>query len=194
MPIYGISRIFIAGSPWTLEVMPKTKDEKTSDHGDGQAEDTTVKTTITDHRTLRHTQINAPTRVCDLSDLESSGKGRWVECAAADIVPEQCLFDGWVYLPYNCHWDLVNTIDALEISKEIADARNGKPVWIVVTGSSIERGTLQVLVDMLGGIGNVIQRLGISTGLLPMHYSRVLRILWDRVPGLNVGSGKYGVS
>jgi len=144
----------ITGSPWTLEVMPKTKDEKAGDHGDDKAEETTAKTTITDHRALSHTQINVPTRVCDSSDLESSGKGRWVECAAAGIAPEQCLFDGWVYLPYNCQWDLVNTIDALEISKEIADARSGKPVWIVFTGSSIERGTAHALVDMLGGIGN----------------------------------------
>jgi len=144
----------IMGSPWSLEVSPKTKDEKASDNGDGQAEEATVRTSITDHRALSHTQINAPTRVCDLSDLESSGKGRWVECDAAGIAPEQCLFDGWVYLPYNCQWDLVNTIDALEISKEIADARSGQPVWIVVTGSSIERGTLHALVDMLGSIGN----------------------------------------
>ena len=144
----------ITGSPWILEVMPKTKDEKASDHGDGEVEETTGKTTITDHRVLSHTQINAPTRVCDSSDLESSGKGRWVECAAAGIAPEQCMFDGWVYLPNNCQWDLVNTIDALEISKKIADARSGKPVWIVFTGSSIERGTAHALVDMLGGTGN----------------------------------------
>jgi hypothetical protein len=39
------------------------------------------------------------------------------------------------------------------MSKAIVDARgNDKPIWIVVTGSSIERGTLHAMVDFLGGV------------------------------------------
>ena len=122
-------------SPWLIDVLPNEQQD------------------AADQDTVDKTSIQLPTRICDSSDLEYSGKGRWVECATANIPEEQCLYDGWVYLPNNCQWDLLPHIDALNLSKEIADNRDGKPVWIVVTGSSIERGTLHALVDMLGGIG-----------------------------------------
>lgn len=99
------------------------------------------------------TRIQVPQRMCTLSDLKSSGNGRWVQCSKAGIPAEQCLEDDWVFLPVDCRYDIFTAPDALEMSKAIVDARgNDKPIWIVVTGSSIERGTLHAMVDFLGGV------------------------------------------
>lgn len=99
------------------------------------------------------TRIQVPQRMCNLSDLKSSGNGRWVQCSKAGIPAEQCLEDDWVFLPVDCRYDVFTAPDALELSKAIVDARgNDKPIWIVLTGSSIERGTLHAMVDFLGGI------------------------------------------
>jgi len=130
------------GSPWSLQVVDNDRDESAE----------------------IQTKIRVPTRICDTSDLELSGKGRWVECAFANIPREECLYDGWVYLPHNCRYEHYTTLDALENAKMIVespkrakDSKSGeaKPIWIVVTGSSIERGTLHAMVDMLGAIGNI---------------------------------------
>ena len=106
-----------------------------------------------DGNSHQSTQIRVPQRVCDLSDLQTSGNGRWVQCSRAGIPAEQCLEDDWVYLPVDCRYDVFTAPDALEMAKGIVDARgDDKPIWIVLTGSSIERGTLHAMVDFLGGI------------------------------------------
>lgn len=130
-------------SPWRFDVIPERLDPQ-------------------DAPVSVPTDIDLPTRICESSDLEMNGNGRWVECASAGIHPSQCLADGWVYVPHDCKHVITNTVSALEQSKAIAQMRGGKPVWIVVSGSSIERGTYHALVDILGSIGmlegGVVQR------------------------------------
>ena len=124
----------VPGGPWNLLVIDDDSDTATNG----------PQTT---------TRIQVPQRMCTLSDLKSSGNGRWVQCSKAGILAEQCLEDDWVFLPVDCRYDVFTAPDALEMAKAVVDARgNDKPIWIVLTGSSIERGTLHAMVDFLGGI------------------------------------------
>ena len=97
--------------------------------------------------------FNLPSRFCEFSDLEASGEGRWIKCVAAGIPPSRCLSDGWIYVPHECRHRITPTVDALEHAKEIVDKRGGKPLWIVFTGTSVDRGTFHALVDHIAAIG-----------------------------------------
>ena len=100
------------------------------------------------------TRIAMPTNVCGVADLATAPRnGRWVECEAAGIAPESCLSDGWVFVPSTCRFPVRSGALALETAATIAAARGGRPVWIVLAGSSIGRGTLHALVDLVGGLG-----------------------------------------
>ena len=101
------------------------------------------------------TVFNFPLRFCEFSDLEVSGEGRWIQCAAAGVPPSRCLSDGWIYVPRECSHRITQTVDALKQAKEIVDKRGGKPLWIVFTGSSVDRGTFHALVDHVAAIGMI---------------------------------------
>lgn len=131
----------VPGGPWNMLVI---------DDGNDAANAVTATATNGPQATMR---IQVPQRMCTQSDLKSSGKGRWVQCSKAGIPAEQCLEDGWVFLPVDCRYDVFTAPDALELAKAVVDARgNAKPIWIVMTGSSIERGTLHAMIDFLGGV------------------------------------------
>ena len=69
-----------------------------------------------------------------------------------------------MYLPNDCQYDIFTTIDALETSKAIEDAREGRSIWIVLVGTSIERGILHAMVDMLSSIGMITDKHGTIDG------------------------------
>ena len=99
------------------------------------------------------TVFNSPLRFCEFYNLEVSGEGRWIKCSAAEIPRSQCLSDGWIYMPHKCRHRITQTVDALEQAKEIENKRGGKPLWIVFSGSSVDRGTFHALVDHIAAIG-----------------------------------------
>jgi hypothetical protein len=97
--------------------------------------------------------FNLPRRKCQFSDLEGSGQGRWVECAAAGISRSECLADGWIFIPNHCRHTVTTSLDTLEQSRAIAEKRHGQPVWIVFTGTSVDRGSFHALVDHVAAVG-----------------------------------------
>ena len=101
------------------------------------------------------TVFNLPSRFCEFSDLEVSSEGRWIKCAAAEIPPSRCPTDGWIYVPHKCSHRVTPTVEALEQAKQIVDIRGGKPLWIVFTGTSVDRGTFHALVDHVAAIGMI---------------------------------------
>ena len=149
----------VPGSPWNLRVLPATAPGPA---GDTKNDDTRRQEY---HATSpATTRIEVPSRTCDLTDLAANEKGRWVECENAGISQEQCLVDGWVYLPNDCQYDIFTTIDGLETSKAIANARQRSSIWIVLVGTSIERGILHAMVDMLSSIGMITDKHGTIDG------------------------------
>lgn len=101
------------------------------------------------------TRISMPVMPCTSEDLAMAGDGRWIECQTAGIPPESCLSDGWVYVTNNCHFSSWSGVRALSTAAAVAASRGGRPVWIVLAGSSIGRGTLHALVDLAGGLGMI---------------------------------------
>jgi hypothetical protein len=63
-------------------------------------------------------------------------QGRWLPCAGEEVCPTQGLF----FLPYNCYIPMVNF-----------DKLRDENLWIVLTGSSVQRGTFLAIANMLLG-------------------------------------------
>ena len=150
----------VSGSPWNLRVLPTTVPITASGAENGDTDSKKENYGVP----ARQTRIDVPLSTCDLTDLVDNENGRWVECEAAGIPQERCLVDGWVYLPNDCQYDIFTTIDALETSKAIEDAREGRSIWIVLVGTSIERGILHAMVDMLSSIGMITDKHGTIDG------------------------------
>jgi hypothetical protein len=121
----------VAGSPWTLVVK-----------GNGWTRGDP-------------TRIIMPTQRCETADLTRMENGRWVECEAAGIAPEICLSDGWIFVPNHCSFPLLTGPGALKTAAVIAAARGGRPVWVVVASSSISRGTVHSMIDLVSGLGMI---------------------------------------
>lgn len=87
--------------------------------------------------------IRTPTKVCKLDD---DLDGRWVRCSH-EFCPTFCLRDGWKFVPHSCRFRLYHPSEALEVAHDVVG--DSKPLWIVFFGSSVIRGTMHTLVDML---------------------------------------------
>ena len=79
------------------------------------------------------------------------GAGRWVRCSAAGIHPQNCLRDGWVFVPLNCKYSVVSPIEIMQLVASIRP-QESRPLWIAMLGSSIERETIHNLLDLVGGV------------------------------------------
>jgi hypothetical protein len=120
-------------------------------------------------------KVKLPTATCNGVD---SPAGRWLKCSAAGISPRSCLRDGWVFVPYECRYTVLG--DGASLLQRAADIRplpasgtvatgssvssssvsssissSAKPVWVVVVGSSIERGTFHTMVDLVAGVSRI---------------------------------------
>jgi hypothetical protein len=93
-------------------------------------------------------QFRLPNQMCTAVDNPT---GRWVKCSAANVHSSNCLRDGWVFFPDDCRY---NVLHPSAILRRVKKARPmiTKPLWVVVLGSSIERGTLHAMVDLVGGV------------------------------------------
>lgn len=95
---------------------------------------------------MPETKILLPKLLCK---LPTQGDGRWVRCAAAGILPRHCLRDGWVFVPVACRQLILSPAELLLRAKV---ALKATPLWMVIGGSSIERGTFHAGLDLLGGL------------------------------------------
>jgi len=93
-------------------------------------------------------QFHLPTKICTTVDQPT---GRWIKCSAAGISASNCLRDGWVFVPDKCHHDVSHPSSILKRARK-ARPDITKPLWIVFLGSSIERGTVHAMVDIIGGV------------------------------------------
>jgi hypothetical protein len=72
----------------------------------------------------------------------SGGQGSWLKCDASVSDKEGCLRSGWKYQPRNCSFEIWN-------DQELANfALHGEPKWIVILGTSVERGIFLMMVDL----------------------------------------------
>jgi hypothetical protein len=94
------------------------------------------------------TKFLLPSNFCDAIDYS---EGRWVKCEAANIKQENCLLDGWVFVPHECRY-LVLSPEAVLSRSKIARSSLKRPLWIAFLGSSIARGTFHSMVDRMTGI------------------------------------------
>jgi len=93
-------------------------------------------------------KISLPSDVCVGADNPG---GRWVRCSSAGIEPERCLRDGWVFVPLNCRFEVNSPVEMLDRAASLRP-HPGRPLWLAVLGSSIERGTIHTLLDLVGGV------------------------------------------
>eukprot|EP00613_Pedinella_sp_CCMP2098_P013299 CAMPEP_0171762810 /NCGR_PEP_ID=MMETSP0991-20121206/48880_1 /TAXON_ID=483369 /ORGANISM="non described non described, Strain CCMP2098" /LENGTH=334 /DNA_ID=CAMNT_0012366349 /DNA_START=123 /DNA_END=1124 /DNA_ORIENTATION=- len=93
-------------------------------------------------------KFHLPKQICTTVDQPT---GRWIKCSAASIDASNCLRDGWVFVPENCRHEVSHPGAILRRARKVKPDIK-KPLWIVVLGSSIERGTLHAMVDLVGGV------------------------------------------
>ena len=65
--------------------------------------------------------------------------GRWLPCHEWEA---GCLRGGWVWAPHSCHFNTYSPAQLLEVQE---------PLWIVLAGTSVQRGTFFSFVDMILG-------------------------------------------
>lgn len=63
--------------------------------------------------------------------------GRWVACHEWET---GCMRGGWVWVPHSCHFNTYSAAQLLEVQE---------PLWIVLAGTSVQRGTFFSFVDMI---------------------------------------------
>jgi hypothetical protein len=88
--------------------------------------------------------VQFPAKVCT---EPTQGNGRWVRCESVGIHFRNCLRDGWLFVPHACRHEFASIAEVLIRSKLTT-----KPLWLVIGGSSIERGTYHALIDLLAGV------------------------------------------
>ena len=66
--------------------------------------------------------------------------GRYVRCQDTNL---PCVRSGWVWLPFHCHYKIFSRSELIS---------NPEPLWIVLAGSSVIRGTFLTGVDYLLGV------------------------------------------
>ena len=90
-----------------------------------------------------------PTRRCQLGVDEL--RGRWVRRTVVDQASQchrlGCPRDGWTYVSSRCYWHVYSPQDTYKLA-EMADSNSGR-LSVVAAGSSVLRGCLQSLLDVL---------------------------------------------
>jgi hypothetical protein len=83
--------------------------------------------------------INFPTQQCTEAKWEE-GHGRWVPC---QMWQSRCPRSGWSWVPEKCYYEIYS-------SEEIVNT--AYPFWLVLAGTSVQRGTFFSIIDtLLGG-------------------------------------------
>ena len=73
-------------------------------------------------------------------------KGRWMQIPRASECNFGCTRDKWHYVSTNCHWHVHSPREIHEMTRLLPPT---EPLWLVMLGSSITRGSFQSLVDSL---------------------------------------------
>lgn len=92
--------------------------------------------------------FHLPQSTCPSLDQQ---EGRWIKCKDAGIRRQNCLRDGWVFVPHGCLYTVLSPPKILQ-GAESARKKSGKPLWIAFLSSSIGRGTFHSLLDVISGV------------------------------------------
>jgi len=101
-------------------------------------------------RAARNQEINrssqrwAEKRRCQLG--VDQVKGRWMQIPKASECNFGCARDRWYYVSTNCHWHVHSPREIHEMTRFLPPT---EPLWLVMVGTSITRGSFQSLVDSL---------------------------------------------
>lgn len=128
----GQANVPLEGSPWKIEVQKKDQNAGIPPAA---------------ARTAKALTFRVPQKTCR---GQREPDGRWLRCDAAGIRKEECLRDGWVFVPHNCRYKVYTPTEIMEASSRTAQSRNGRPLWFAVLSSSIDRGDFHSLIDYIG--------------------------------------------
>ena len=90
----------------------------------------------------RSSQRWAEKRRCQLG--VDQVKGRWMQIPKASECNFGCARDRWYYVSTNCHWHIHSPREIHEMTRFLPE-----PLWLVMIGTSVTRGSFQSLVDSL---------------------------------------------
>jgi hypothetical protein len=76
--------------------------------------------------------------------------GTWISSALSPK-PENVLRSGWVFQPEECNWDVLSPTELTALTGEWGRVLqgDGDPMWVLITGSSVQRGVFLTLVDLV---------------------------------------------
>jgi hypothetical protein len=76
--------------------------------------------------------------------------GTWISSALAPK-PENVLRSGWVFQPEECNWDVLSPAELRALTGEWGRQLkgSGNDMWMLISGSSVQRGVYLALVDLI---------------------------------------------